>query len=451
MKKTAKLVALAALPLLFLSGCITDTPKPNYKVELEVWDLFGDNSSYSAVNEAFRTINPNVTKIKYRKLTINDYKQNLIEAMASRQEPAVFLIHNTWLPDFKNRVAPVPKNILTEQEFRKNFPDVVAADFLDEGNIYALPLSVDSLALFYNKDIFNSEGITAPPATWEEFNDYAKKFTRIDDFGNITVSGAAMGTAYNINRSTDILGMLMMQKKVVMSDKKRVSFADPVIINGESARAGEEALEYFTQFARSDSSLYTWNPLLHWSIDAFSEGTAAMIFSYSWNYETVKSKNAKLNFAVAPVPQAYPEAPANYANYWAFAVAKNKEKNEVHEAWQYLKFLTTRNSGSFKLIDAASGAAKVAPLPNNFDPAKIYLGLKKAPAARLDIIEEQKGDYILGPFAAGNLVAKSWYQKTPEKTEAVLAEAINSVNIGSATVKDALDVANNRVSQLIKE
>lgn len=451
-KKIIKLVVLLIIPLFFLAGCgSTDigTKKGSTAgVKLVMWDLFGDNSLFKGIFAAFQGVNPNATSLLYRKLTLSEYKQALIESMAARQEPDIFLIHNTWLPYFKDKIAPVPKNIFSEQELRSTFPDVVADDFLDEGNIYALPLSIDSLALFYNKDFFNAEGLTNPPETWEEFNDYVKKFTRIDNYGNISQSGAAIGTAYNINRSTDILGMMMIQNKVQMNNEtsRDVTFNKPISINGETVSAGENALEYYTQFARSNSVLYTWNTLSHWSIDSFAEGKTAMMLSYSWNYEAIKNKNAKLNFAVAPLPQAYPAEPANYANYWAFAVAKNKDKKSIHEAWQFLRFLTAKNNGQVKLVDPVSGAARVVPL--NIDPANAYVMEKKVPAARVDIIAGQKSDIVLGPFATGNLVAKSWYQREPEKSEAILAEAINSVNIGSATPKDALGVAVNRINKL---
>lgn len=453
-KKTIKLFGVAVVSVVLLSGCgdsQTSTGKNASNAEavkLEMWDLYGDSNLIKGFFGKFKEVNLNVESLRYRKLTSGEYKQTLIESMAARQEPDIFLIHHTWLPYFQDKIAPVSKNIFTEQELRGTFPGVVADDFLVDGNVYALPLSVDSLALFYNKDYFNMEGITEPPATWEEFNEYTKRFTKIDGFGNILRAGAALGTAYNINRSTDILGLLMLQNKAQMNDdrSKRITFADPVMVNGNKLDSGIVALEYYTQFARSNSPLYTWNALNHWSIDAFAEGSAAMMLSYSWNYEALKNKNAKLNFAVAPVPQMYPEDPKNYANYWAFAVAKNKDKKTIHEAWQFLRFLTAKNNGQVALVDANTGLKRSVPLA--LDPAKTYVLEKKVPAARLDIIAEQKSDVVLGPFVSGNLIAKSWYQRSPEKNEAILADAINSINIGSATVKDALEVAVNRINKL---
>ncbi|GBE17068.1 maltodextrin-binding protein MdxE precursor [bacterium BMS3Abin15] len=424
--------------IFFISGCGKNT---NYRVDLVIWGVFDDSDSFREIIKNFREINPHIGDIDYKKLTEQNYKQDLIGAMAAGNGPDIFLIHNDWLPSFKNKIEPISNNILGEQEFRQNFVDVAIDDFISEGQIYALPLSVDSLALYYNKDLFNAEGIASPPDTWEKFDEAVKKLTKIDQYNNPTLSGAAMGTAYNINRSTDILGLRMFQNgNQMINDKGRVT------LNNDQGRV---AMEYYTKFARSNSPLYTWNSSKHDSIDSFYESTAAMMINYSWHYSTVKSKNAKLNFAVAPVPQPSSGQPVNYANYWGFASAKGKSNEATYEAQQFLKFLTVKNNGKVILGNALSGNTKEFAV--DFDPAKNYLDITGKPAARRDIIEEQKSDPILGPFAYGNLIAKSWYQVDPEENEKILAEAIDSVNKGSITIRDALKIAETRINQLMRK
>ncbi|HDH07757.1 MAG TPA: extracellular solute-binding protein, partial [Candidatus Moranbacteria bacterium] len=207
--------------IFFISGCGKNT---NYRVDLVIWGVFDDSDSFREIIKNFREINPHIGDIDYKKLTEQNYKQDLIGAMAAGNGPDIFLIHNDWLPSFKNKIEPISNNILGEQEFRQNFVDVAIDDFISEGQIYALPLSVDSLALYYNKDLFNAEGIASPPDTWEKFDEAVKKLTKIDQYNNPTLSGAAMGTAYNINRSTDILGLRMFQNgNQMINDKGRVT------------------------------------------------------------------------------------------------------------------------------------------------------------------------------------------------------------------------------------
>jgi ABC-type glycerol-3-phosphate transport system substrate-binding protein len=468
---------LAISSLFFLSGC--KSKNQSYRVDLEIWGLFDDNDDYAKIIEKYRSINPYAGEIKFKKLDEENYRREVIDAMAAGQGPDIFFIHNTWLPSFKDKIEPAPGWIINEQEFKNLFVDVAANDFLENGKIYAVPASVDSLALFYNKDLFNAEGITSPPATWEELVSFAKKLKRIDQYGNIIQQGAALGTAYNINRSTDILGLITMQKGAQMVDdeKRKVIFDQPVFRGNETVFPAIGALEFYTHFADSRYPEYSWNPRMHYSIDAFYEGTAAMMLNYSWHYSSVQSKNNKLNFAVAPVPQFRGTAPINYANYWAYAVSKNKAStpvagsqnppvsNEVrvHEAWQFLKFLTGKLNGSMRLTNGnkfldcySQGKSNCLEdssqvFPVDIDPAQMYLQSTGKPAARRDLVEIQKSDVVLGPFAYGNLIAKSWYQVDPEVTETTLAEAINSVNFGLASPRSALELAANRINQFMRE
>jgi ABC-type glycerol-3-phosphate transport system substrate-binding protein len=120
----------------------------------------------------------------------------------------------------------------------------------------------------------------------------------------------------------------------------------------------------------------------------------------------------------------------------------------TYEAWQFLKYLTFKNNGNVTLFNSLNGNQAVFPVKN--DPAETYLIDTGKPAARRDLIEKQKNDPILGPFAYGNLIARSWYQWNPEETEKILAEAINSVNLGKSTLYEALNLAVNRVNVLKK-
>ena len=469
--KLKVVVAFVFIFSLFLfSGCLKSN-NPQYKVDLEVWGVFDSSDVLDRLASEYKKINPHIGEIRYRKFTVDSYKKDLIDALASGQSPDIFWIHNTWLPSFQDKVEPSSEIILGEKQFRENFVDVVANDFLANNKVYAVPLSVDSLALYYNKDLLNSQGITTPPKTWDEFNAAVRKLTRIDQFDNITQAGAALGTAYNINRSTDVLGLLMFQNGVNMvnDEKTEASIEKPVNAGEKSIRAGENAVEFYTQFARKNSSVYTWNPRMHYSIDSFYEGTTAMMINYSWHYNTIKNKNSKLNFAVAPVPQLNPENPSNYANYWGMAVSRNKILGEAQkkkivengltdgnynkvrlvEAWQLIKYLGINNNKSMTLYNGLTGNSQAFAIKD--DPTVAYLEETIKPAARRDIIEKQKQDPILGPFAYGNLIAKSWYQKDPETSEQIIAQTINSVNLGEKTIYEALRLASNRISQLMRK
>ena len=468
-KMTTKIIASIILiaGVLILSGCgCQKEASRKYDLALEVWGPLDSRESLADSIKNFRAINPNISKIEYKRIPVETYKKELTDALASGQGPDIFMIHNDWLPSFSNKIVPAPEaqgiiRLINEQKLRESFVDTVADDFLDQGRVWAVPLSVDSLGLFYNKDLFNQAGIVAPPKNWNEFIQDVRRLKEVNAAGEITRAGAAIGTAYNINRSTDILSLIMLQNNTEMADKDgRPTFDKTVSLEGKSFSPGEAALNFYTEFANSGSLKYTWNPseYLHNSLDAFSEGSVAMMFNYSWHRKTIADKAPKLNFDVASVPQFENSSKVNLANYWGYAVAKNKivdsssrqtasVSNEIRiaEAWQFLTYLTTKPDSEL-LANTKTGVGKQADL--NFDPAKNYLEKSGEPAARRDLIEMQKSDPRIGVFAADNLIAKSWKRVDPDSLEVIFAEMINRVNRGEATVTEAIRTASQRAARL---
>jgi ABC-type glycerol-3-phosphate transport system substrate-binding protein len=488
MKKNIKTEIIRIVSLLaiigmvpFFSGC--GSQSVSYSVSLEVWSPFDDSSDFSSIVEQYKKVNPFVGNVVFKKFSPDTYKSELIDALASGNGPDIYLINNAWLPSFENKLSPAPvvsqdfpTALVSEQNIKDGFPDTVDNDFVDKGNVYAVPLTVDSLELYYNKDIFNAAGITAAPTTWDDFKSDVQKITVVDPVGNITRQGAALGNVKNINSHTDILEAMMFQQGVNFPTKNGANNISDGVIgpDGSIVMGAENALQYYTQFAKlsTDSGVpnpyYTWNDNNHYSIDAFTEGTLGMMLNYSWQIKAIQNKNPKLNFAVAPIPQMNPSKPTTISNYWGFGVSLNKlppqasssqtgnaqvsqglpNNMRVFEAWQFLRFLTLKNSGSIKIFNAYTKTSKDFPIA--FDPAADYLKKTQQPAARRDLIELQKTDPLMGPFATGNLIAKNWWQPDPDQVNAIFENAIQSVDNGSTSVHDAVGLASTKINMLVR-
>lgn len=449
-------VFLFSVATISLSGCGFKTQEEPYAVSLEMWGVFDDTDAFQeAIGEYLRT-NPHVRNIEYRKMSVDTYEKDLLEALATGNGPDIFLIRNSWLPAYVDKVAPADPNFISERSYRDTFVDVATDDFFAEGKAYAVPLSVDSLGLYYNKSLLNAAGVSSVPRTWPELARETRFLTKVDEYGNIIQSGAALGTAYNINRSTDILSVFFLQfgARIDAYKESRAQFQ----------KGASDATEFYTAFAKKGGEYSSWDSREHYSLDAFYEGELAYMINYSWHAATIRQKNAKLDFGVAPLPQFEGVAPVNFANYWGFAVAKNKvapksnqgepvtlppgKENDlrVFESWQFLRYLSFPNNGSIVLKNGISGNTKEFPM--KIDPAKKYLEATGKPAARRDLIASQRNDVWLGPFAEGNLIAKSFRQFRPEETEKILAEAIDNINRGALSIYDALSLAETRINQV---
>ncbi len=479
-KKTSAAVSFLLLAtLIFLSGCsLFKTQQTTYQVKLEIWGLFDDSDAFAKVISEYRKRNPHVADIKVKKLEVESYETELRDALASGKGPDVFLIHNSWMAKHKDKLAPAPDTALGPKPVQDVFADVVTGDFVRDSKVYALPLSVDSLALYYNRDYLNQAGITTPPRTWAEFDAAVGRLTRIDQYGAIALAGASMGAASDaeagngkINRATDILTLLMMQAGAQMYDYKNgfatfSNFTDETLNSESRIPPGQAALQYYTKFSNPNSKTYCWNSTMHNSVDSFIEGKSAMMLNYSWQIPRIQSKAPKLALGIAPVPQNIDASGQgvnmNFANYWGFAVSKNKSEQteevgqkidvpatndqRILEAWQFIRYLTMPPAFSQNLPKAPSTADAA-----KYDPAAGYAAEQKKPAARRDLIGAQTNDTLLAPFAQGNMIARSWPQPDDLAVEKIFNELIDNVTLKNSDPRAALEQAQNAVNLLIQK
>ncbi|MEK7589500.1 MAG: sugar ABC transporter substrate-binding protein [Patescibacteria group bacterium] len=398
------------------------------RITLEFWGVYDATDTYNNVIRNFESQHSNV-KIIYRQFSFNDYERKLVDSLAAGSGPDITMIHNSWLPKHGDKLIPMPedklpgynKALMTLKEFQEQFVDVAFEDLVSNNRIYAMPIYMDTLALYYNKDLLNAAAITEPPKTWDVFNDNVSRLTRFDESGNIIQSGAAIGSARNINRSTDILMSLMLQSGVQMVNDEltNATFTRSV----SNINVGETALRYYTEFTNPNKQTYTWNNSQHYSIDAFVEGKTAMMFNYAHQVDIIRGKSPRLNFSVAPMPQLSSTDAVTYANYWAPAVTINSL--HPNEAWEFIAYLASREGS----LD--------------------YLTATKRPAARRDIIELQRDDSDVGVFAVQALTARSWYQADNTAIEGIFADMIDKVIFNEASPRDALQEAESEVDILM--
>ncbi len=423
------LIGLIILVIFFVS--ILSRPPKAVPANLQFWGTFDDPGFFTQIIRDYRKLHPNIS-IEYRQIPFPDYEKDLVSAFAAGNGPDLWLMHNTWLPKHLDKIQPMPEKIagdknplFTFKSFQEQFPDIAITDITRGTTMYALPLYLDTLALYYNKDTFNTAGIPTPPRTWEEFVRDVGILTKRDDKNNITQSATAIGTAHNINRSTDLLMLLMLQSGVRMNDRDNASatFSKDV----ENLNVGELAVQFYTDFANvSKPDRYTWDDRQKYSIDAFADGNTAMMLNYSHHIQTLRAKAPRLNFGIAPAPQPEKAGFAvNFANYWAPTVSKQSKHSD--EAWQFLVYLATT------------------------DAAKLYLEASSRPAARRDLLDQQKNDPDLGAFANQALTARSWYQADNIAIETIFAKLIDDVNFNRFSIRDALREAESQVNVIMSK
>lgn len=431
-------VALIVLFMLSFLGFLPGLIKhgSTKQVSLTMWGVYDTKDVWEPLFSAFAAQYPNIA-ITYKQIPYDDYENELINALAAQEGPNIFFIHHTWLPKFQDKATPMPqgKDWPTYKEYRDTFVDAAEEDLTRKrSDVYGIPLYMDTLALYYNKDLFNSAGIATPPKTWDDFQQDVQRLTQVDNEGDIIKSGAAIGTARNINRSTDILALLMEQtfgdKLLTDPDEQRANFAQSFgVVDGNTFAPGADSLRFYTSFSDPTKRSYTWNRDQHYSIDAFVEGNTAMMLNYSHHIQTVRSRSPQLNLGIARAPQpdklVQEKAAIDYPDYFALAVSKSdKRKNEA--AWQFLAFMMSKDAQS-----------------------KYQIATDRPPARR-DLLETLENDPDKAVFAEQALTAKSWYQPDNVAVETILADMIESV-VDGTLLQEALSRAEGQVSVLMRQ
>lgn len=444
---------------LYGAGCTkTDaeaTARASERVTLTMWGVFDDEASFRSFTQAYRALHPNVS-FDYRKLRSEEYDDALINAFARGEGPDIFAVHNTAIGKYQDLIAPLPATItlpytettgtikketitslktnrsLTPANIRNQFVDVVGSDVIrtvrdaSTGTtteaILGLPLSVDTLALFYNKDLLNAAGIANPPAVWDEFLTDVEKLTVYGQSGAILQSGAALGTYRNVDRAFDILSAIMLQNGTQMTSGGAASFANPL---SDRTTPGLTAAMFYTDFANPTKTSYTWNETLPNSFEAFVNGRTAFYFGYGYSLPQIRARAPKLNLGIGPLPQiaigdsAY--RPQNYANYWVQTVSRQS----THQDWAW---------------DVVQFMASEAQVGN-------YLQTAGRPTALRNLIQGQRENEDLAVFAGQLLTAQSWYKgRNPAVTEAAFGSLIDAIRNGVDAEKSIKD-AQNKVNQ----
>jgi len=456
-KKITILCLLAIFLITSGFGCkkpdstVVEAAKP---ITLVYWRVFDGPDAFDEIIANYKLQHPFIN-IEYRKLRYEEYEKELLNALAEDRGPDIFSIHNTWIKKYKTKIEPMPESTtmaypvttgtvkketimqmrtnrsLSLREIKDNFVDVVAKDvILDDNKVYGLPLSVDTLAMFYNKDLLNNAGISEVPRYWNrEFLNAVKKLTKQDPKRGLIQSGVAMGGSNNIERYSDILMLLMMQNgATIINDSNQVVFNSiPEFARETGYNPGLEALRFYTDFANPGKESYTWNNELGNSLEMFSSGNLAIMFGYSYHIPLIKAAAPKLNFSVSKFPQIEGNPPTNinFANYWVETVSK--KSTHKNEAWDFIQFMTkSEQVGS-------------------------YLEKTKKPTALRSLISSQRNDDEIGVFADQVLTARSWYQgMNVIAAENAIKEMIDAVLVNTADrMPNILNTTASRVQQTI--
>lgn len=406
-------VIIIVIVLFFLGGSKGSNLAP---VTIKIWGTEKDEV-FQAIAAAYKVVHPNAT-VKYTLVSAETYDETVLNALASGNGPDVFVIGNHDLLKRGALLAPAPETQMSLADLQQAFPQAVAQDLVYGGQVFAVPLYMDTLALAYNKEMFDQAGIATPPRTWQDIIDIIPRLRLLDQNGQLARAALAVGgSEKSVDHATDILNLVMLQNGARMADDK--GFPD----FGQGP--GAQAFRFYLQFADSSAPAYTWNDFQQKSIESFIAQKAAMAFVYKEDIKAIKARNPFLDFGVVAAPQVSAAQAVNYPSYRALAVWTGSKVKA--SAWDLAIFAAT---------DLASQAG--------------YLNTTGHPPALRTFIAQVDKDPDLGVFSRAALTARSWKMGDYDKIKEIFSTAVQNVQSGAKKPDAALKDAETQVQELVR-
>lgn len=397
-----------------LPGLKPSRPPP---FTLEIWGIEDDESVWDGIIRRFHEENPHIS-VNYTRFNEDTFEETLINRLAENKGPDIFMLKNSSILKNRDKIYPFPQERFkfSSRDFPKIFTEKTAEDLISpEGEIIGLPLFTDTLALFYNRDIFNAAGIAEPPKTQEEIVDISRKLTQINPAAaDIVRSGLALGSFDNVEHALEIISALILQK----GDR----VINPKTGDVELREGAKDAFLFYTSFADETNRNFSWTSRLPNSLDALANEKTAMAIGFARDIKRTTAKNPHLNLGIAPFPQPKDaRLPLSYTQYF-FPTVSNFSRHPF-EAWQFILFVVSR------------------------DNAKEYLEKTNRAPARRDLINQRPKDPQLEVFYQQSLVAASWSIPDYGAVSRIFGDALKTV-LREKDSGNAIDKLGNQLKLL---
>ena len=290
------------------------------------------------------------------------------------------------------------------------YPQALVDLYSFEGDVYGLPKDFDTIALYYNKDMFDAAGVDYPNAdwTWDDLKSTAQALTKDGNWGFASTTADQAGYWNFIFENGG---------QVLNEDGTQVLIGEP---------AACDAINYLYSFVQDGlspdgatmSSVDPWTQL-------FPGGRVGMVVGGSWLARTYA--DAEPNIDVAPLPQEVERA--SIIHGLANVVWSRTENPDA--AWEFVKFL-----GSDQAATILAQSGTVIPAYNGFQEAWV----ESVPDMNLRVFMDATEYAVPYPTAAQGM---EWNVKIAE----VLGEVWNGNEPIEGACQEAASAANAVLSQ----
>lgn len=362
--------------------------------------------------------------VKYVEKDPEGFNREIVEALAEGIGPDIFILPQDSIVQNEKKIILIPYESISLRDFKDKFIEEGEL-YLSPNGIIGLPFTIDPMVMYWNRDIFQSNGISNPPLRWEEFFNLSQNITEKDNNLNIKTSFVAFGEFRNIKYAKEIISALVIQAGSPIV--KRDGFEKKVVLDAKTDNTNvpaELAIDFYTQFSNPVKSVYTWNRGLTNSERVFVSGDLAIYFGFAGDLNSITKKNPNLDFDVAPIPQTQERINTTFGKMNALSIAKGAKN--VSGAYSIITKLT--NDDSLKILSEYTNLPPVSRTLLSQIPANPYQEI----------------------FYRSALSSKAWLDPDPEETNNIFQNMIESILAGREKTSNAVRKAASEIRVLME-
>ncbi len=416
------LVSLILLKTYDPASCAEEGTCVDIGGSVTIWGTLPADSIDGLLTE-IREKDESFNSVSYRYVPSENFDQEFLNALADQTPPDLLLMSHEKMAEHRNRLQPVSYENYPIRDFRSRYIDGAEIFALKDG-LYAFPIMVDPLMMYWNRDTLSDKGLLTAPKTWEDLvANYAPNLTVRDFNRNIQYSGVAMGEYNNVKNAFPIISMLLLQadSALVLEDDNKYRVLLDATTN-QSTGAFAKSLEFYTGFSSVNNSLYSWNRSFNLDRDRFLSEELAIYFGFGSEGKDLEAKNPNLSFDIAEVPQNLNGNKRTYGNFYGFFVPK----------------IAKNKTGAFVVMQALSSDANAK---------KIADGYNMAPVSR-SLVTAGSNDLYGRVVYQSVPNTRGWLNPDTDRLNSIMDEEIVAVGANRQSPRDAAGDISVRLGQI---
>lgn len=268
-------------------------------------------------------------KTKISVVKWNEYWTMLEAGAQGGSLPDVFWMHSNESERYMSNdmLLDLTDKIKSSDKIKvENYPEDIWGLYTYKDHYYAVPKDIDTIAIWYNKKLFDEAGVPYPTSdwTWDDLTETARKLTKSD--------GSQYGLAVKMDNNQAGYYNLIYDKGgyVISDDKKKSGWDDPKTIEGMNILDTwiKEGL-----MPSAETMSENGEEVL------FQSGKVAMVPQGSWMISSYKANEyTAQNADIVELPKdAKTGKRVSLYNGLGWAAAKNGKHTE--EAWKLIEYL----------------------------------------------------------------------------------------------------------------